>query len=124
MDGIQPIESTRELLLEGMYMHHCVGGYIEAILSGQRYIYRVTKPERATLEIRQTGPGVWEQGQLKSYCNRTPGEDVAELVQKWLLNNAVTNTPQHAPGDSALLYDQRGPADPEAIPSFVKRSVR
>ena len=119
MDGIQPIESIRELLLESMCMHHCVGSYIEGILSGRCYIYRVTKPERATLEIRQTGPGVWEQAQLKSYCNRPSGENVAEQVQKWLLESASAIAQQHASGVLGPLHGQRGQAGLGDRPDFL-----
>jgi len=83
-NAIQPVGSVRELLLEGMVMHHCVGSYIDAVRSGTCYIYRVTKPERATLEIQRNQSGVWVQAQLKSYCNGRPGMDVVRQVQKWL----------------------------------------
>jgi hypothetical protein len=84
-NGIQPIDSVRELLLEGRIMHHCVGGYIDDVRPGGCYIYRITEPERATLEIRRNASGTWVQGGLASYCNGRPGMDVVMRVREWLL---------------------------------------
>ena len=85
-DKIQPIDSVRELLLEGQIMHHCVGSYIENVLSGDWYIYRIMEPERATLGILLDDmAGIWAVAQLKSYSNSTPSADVVELVYEWLV---------------------------------------
>jgi hypothetical protein len=82
-EGIEPIDSVRELFLEGKLMHHCVGGYIDDVLSGQRYIYRVTGPERATLEIQKNKAGAWEVGQVKTRYNGAPGDEVAKRAREW-----------------------------------------
>ena len=65
-------------------MHHCVGGYIDTVRSGKRYIYRVRAPERATLEIWKNDAGGWEMRQLTTYSNSTPGNDVRRRVREWL----------------------------------------
>jgi hypothetical protein len=83
-EDIQPVDSVRELLLEGRLMRHCVGGYIDKVRSGKCYIYRITAPERATLEILRDEAGAWVQGQLKSYYNSSPSKDVFRLTREWL----------------------------------------
>jgi hypothetical protein len=87
-DAIQPIDSVRELLLEGRIMHHCVGSYIDDVRSGTYYVYRVMEPERATLAIWREASGIWVQGELKSYCDKKPGMAVDRQVQEWLTNSA------------------------------------
>jgi hypothetical protein len=87
-EDIQPVDSVRELMLEGQIMHHCVGGYIEDVCSGRRYIYRVTAPERATLEIQKNKAGVWGLGQVKTRCNGTPGNEVTRRVWEWFSEKA------------------------------------
>jgi hypothetical protein len=82
-EDIQPIDSVRELLLEGKIMRHCAGSYIDAVRSGTCYLYRVTAPERATLEIRKNGAGGWELGQLKTHGNGAPGHDVTQRAREW-----------------------------------------
>lgn len=96
-DDIQPIDSVGELLLEGQIMHHCVGSYINTVRSGGCYIYKILKPERATLEIIVSKTGDWRVSQLKSYCNSAPSAHTFKHVQKWLIEKSRKDVSTVAP---------------------------
>lgn len=50
--GIQQLETTYDLYLDGKEMHHCVGQYADACKKGTCYIYSVrTETSRSTVEI-------------------------------------------------------------------------
>ena len=80
---IEPILNEEMLCVEGLTMHHCVASYAEAVRNRRRYIYKVLKPARATLELIADRKG-WTVGQIKGYCNADVGSDVIEAVRDWL----------------------------------------
>jgi hypothetical protein len=82
-DDIQPIASLYELRKEGVTMHHCVASYAKRVLNGQSYIYRVLKPERATLELQNRG-NYWILGQLRCIINKQPAEETKSKVVEWM----------------------------------------
>lgn len=84
--GIEPISTVLDLLEEGSCMHHCVGSYVEKIRSGHSYIYKVTFPERSTLELRRYPGKHWHIGQAKGYCNHNVSMETTKYIQKWLTN--------------------------------------
>ncbi|MDL2267506.1 PcfJ domain-containing protein [Desulfovibrio sp. OttesenSCG-928-G15] len=84
-DTIFPIDTVRELLIEGKVMHHCVGGYVSSVRAGECYIYRMIEPERVTIELRQTAKGRWRAAQVTSYCNRKPALSTLRALDNWLL---------------------------------------
>lgn len=96
---IQPIRNEGELINEGKLMHHCVGGYGSKIHNGTCYIYRVLKPERATLEILGSGKSV-RIGQLNLACNQVPLEETLLEVARWIENFRKNY------GKSAFVPDQ------------------
>lgn len=87
-ESIVPVDTVRELLVEGKIMHHCVGGYVSKVRAGACYIYRMTEPERVTIELRQDGKGRWLPAQVKSYCNRQPAKAAYMALEKWLLKSS------------------------------------
>jgi len=54
--NIVHISKVRDLLAEGEEMAHCVGGYVDRVMSGDVFIYRIFEPERATLGNRSANP--------------------------------------------------------------------
>ena len=85
---IVPIRDAGELYDEGMEMHHCVSSYVDAVMQKQCYIYAVTKPQRATLEIRFDGapsgpPSNVALRQLKLKRNILPSREILSLVNIW-----------------------------------------
>jgi hypothetical protein len=81
-DTIVPITSIEELAAEGRAQRNCVADYAASIFAGDRYVYRVLAPERATLEIRLGGI-VPELGQLKLARNREPSRATFAAVRRW-----------------------------------------
>lgn len=82
-EAIHPIVSEEDLWVEGKLMGHCVGSYADEVRSGKRYVYRVLRPERATIELR------WERSRLvvnqfKLVRNEEPSRESWLAVHAWL----------------------------------------
>lgn len=80
---ITPILSWEGLMAEGQIMHHCVASYRHQVQAGQSYIYRVLRPERATLEIKGREQNLYI-AQLKLSNNRAPSTETRQAVDAWL----------------------------------------
>ena len=85
-DSIVPLRTALELSIEGNRQHNCVNGYANRVHSGKCYIYRVLKPQRATLSIVKTAAGEWAIGELLSACNNPIEEATRKAVSDWLSN--------------------------------------
>lgn len=79
---IIPITTINELQEEGKEMYNCVGSYVEKIMNRECYIYRVLRPERATLEISDT-TDMHHIRQLKLAHNREPAAETWAKVRYW-----------------------------------------
>jgi len=82
-NNIYPILTFEDLLAEGRLMHHCVGGYVNKINNGSSYVYRVLKPERATLEIIGQGKNA-KIGEFRRLYNQSPSARTYLCVKNWL----------------------------------------
>ena len=82
-NNICPILTFEDLLAEGRLMHHCVGGYVNKINNGGSYVYRVLRPERATLEIIGQGRNV-KIGEFRRLYNQSPSAGTYLAVKNWL----------------------------------------
>lgn len=83
-DGsITPLTSSSALDKEGEAMHHCVAAYGPLVQMGSLYIYRVLRPQRATVELRMDGRE-WQLGQLKGRDNREVSDGTRQAVVAWL----------------------------------------
>ena len=80
---IIPLTTYTMLCDEGRQQHNCVASYINAVIQGRSFIYRVLSPERCTLELAPRN-GRWEAVQLRAACNRTPSEETRDAVNRWL----------------------------------------
>ena len=65
-------------------MAHCVGGYVERVMSGDVFIYRIFEPERATLEVERMPDGKFRIVQVKLYKNRNVSNMTLMLLKDWL----------------------------------------
>ena len=82
-EEIQAIQTHRELWEEGRRQHNCVATYVGRVTSGSVYIYRVLKPQRATLAIvRQRA--WWHIEELKGTCNQPVDQATFQAVKVWL----------------------------------------
>ena len=76
-ENIQPILTPDDLHAEGREMGHCVGVYDERVARGHCFIYRVTSPVRATMEIFLSDRHRWSPGQLSQAGNKPVPKNVA-----------------------------------------------
>ncbi|MFP5383574.1 MAG: PcfJ domain-containing protein [Gammaproteobacteria bacterium] len=81
---IQPVLSIAELREEGRTMHHCVATYAERIIRGSGYVYRVMRPERATLYLEKDAVGHWRARELRLACNRSVTRLTRYRVIDWV----------------------------------------
>ena len=97
---IEPIMTGEGLVAEGLTQHNCVASYARRILSREIYIYRVLRPERATLCIARQPDGNWIEQELATSYNQPASSKTAEAVHDWLLMHAVRG--QGAEADASV----------------------
>ena len=81
---IEPITDALMLHEEGRRQHNCVLSLLDDVTSGRSFIYRVLRPERATLEIVRHEDGYWTLRQLLAACNRPVRAETTARVEEWL----------------------------------------
>lgn len=89
-EDIVPITDAGQLLEEGRAQRNCVGGYALRVASGKVFIYRVLRPERATLSLRLVADGEWEIEQLLRACNQPVSPATIIAVLRWLARESVS----------------------------------
>ena len=87
---IVPICTVEELIHEGNSQNNCVATYAERVQYGGIFIYRVLKPERATLSIVESADGDWQIGELKRRSNTPVSRITKQLVEGWLDEYALS----------------------------------
>lgn len=87
---IIPIDTLEDLTAEGRLQNNCVATYAQRILHRHTYIYRVLKPERATLSIVRGPHGDWEIDELERRENSSASDATWRFVQAWLDEHALS----------------------------------
>jgi hypothetical protein len=87
---IVPIETLEELTAEGRQQNNCVATYAQRIQHRHTFIYRVLKPERATLSIVRGPDGDWEIDELERRENTGTSDATWRFVQAWLDEHALS----------------------------------
>ena len=87
---IVPIRTLTELIEEGRAQSNCVATHAERIQSRYTFIYRVLKPERATLSIVRCADGDWAIGELKRHSNARVSPVTQQWVESWLEEHALS----------------------------------
>jgi hypothetical protein len=87
---IKPILTMDELVREGHLQDNCVATYAEQIRRRSTFIYRVLRPERATLSIRKGDDGDWRISELKARSNTPVSEITRRTVAAWLERFALS----------------------------------
>ncbi len=82
-EDIQAIQTHRGLWDEGRQQHNCVATYVKRVTSGYIYVYRVLKPQRATLAIARNRDR-WHIDELKGTCNQPVDQKTLQAVTAWL----------------------------------------
>lgn len=81
---IKPILTVAALIEEGAAQNNCVATYAERIRRRTTFIYRVLRPERATLSIVKGDDGDWRIGELESRGNTKVSAITRQSVESWL----------------------------------------
>jgi hypothetical protein len=91
-EDIQPLTHLDEFLDEGRSMHNCVASYVPQVAAYRTFVYRVLRPERATLAIRFTH-GRWSISELLADRNRPVQPATKRKVQGWIDELGGTRVP-------------------------------
>lgn len=82
-DNIQYIRFNKELIQEGIEMNHCVAGYVENIMKGRYFVYKVLSPQRATLGLFVIN-GKLTVDQVKLKNNQKVSKSTLDMIKAWL----------------------------------------
>ena len=88
---IEPITSRDELLEESERQRHCVATYVLSIENRRRAVYRVLRPERATLSLRSRD-GQWEIEELRARANTPVRPETEAAVKAWFKDARTSGT--------------------------------
>jgi len=81
---IEHISKVGDLLDEGVVMKHCVGGYVDRVMGGDVFIFRVHAPERATMAVQRLADGKYRIEQVKLYRNGAVSKETFNNLNNWL----------------------------------------
>ena len=79
---IIPLTTPQAIIREGRNQENCVVTYIKKVITGDCYLYKVLRPERATLSLERNGAN-WEIGELKTKFNKKPSTETYLKVKLW-----------------------------------------
>jgi hypothetical protein len=83
--AIRPLTTPEALQEEGRTMRHCIASYDRRVRRQGVFVYRVLRPERATLSIRwDWARGGWTIDQLRGPGNRPVQSATERAVLHWL----------------------------------------
>jgi hypothetical protein len=92
-ETIIPLTSTQALWEEGRRQRNCLRSnlsYVDKVLNGTLYIYRVLDPERCTLAISRKYRNSWGISELKGLSNWSVKTATREHIKAWLSANQVS----------------------------------
>jgi hypothetical protein len=78
------LRSPESLVEEGRLQHNCVAGYAPRVAEGDTYIYRIVRPQRATLSLVRWPGGDWRIGELFLAANYAVSAGTRQEVYRWL----------------------------------------
>jgi hypothetical protein len=87
---IVPICTIEDLIEEGRAQDNCVATYAERVQSRRTFIYRVLRPERATLSIVLGDDGDWAISELERRGNTGVANRTWRWVESWLEEHAMS----------------------------------
>jgi len=85
-DDIVALRSPLDLRDEAEHQRNCLAWdfWADACYAGEMYVYRITKPERASVAIERRPGGRWRINELKGRFNRAPQPATVGAVRAWL----------------------------------------
>lgn len=82
-ENIEPVASQMDLIQEGKEMHHCIASHLRSVVDGKFAVYRMTKPERLTIEVLVMGDGQCFLKEVRGKYNKLPSQQSMEIVERW-----------------------------------------
>ena len=70
-------------------MRNCVAGYAPRVENRRAYVYRVLRPERATLALTRATSRSWKIGELYLAGNVDVAAQTRSAVTTWLASRAL-----------------------------------
>ncbi|UZE94811.1 hypothetical protein [Alkalimarinus alittae] len=86
-DHIKPISKYYDILRESEEQEHCVQNYHEMVLDGSTYFYKITRPQRATIQLNVEDSGKIYLEDIKLKHNTTPSAEIEHVIYEWLLSS-------------------------------------
>lgn len=83
---IEPLSTVYDVVLEGERMRNCVASYARAAAERRVALYRVLRPQRATLSLVARRRR-WRIDELRLAANRTPSWECYASVEQWIRAN-------------------------------------
>jgi hypothetical protein len=81
---IEPIRSPRELFQEATAQHNCLFVHLQKVAAGDVAIYRILKPERASVMLRRSGNESWDLTEFLAARNRPVKRETIWVVCAYL----------------------------------------
>ena len=82
-DGISPILNVADLCEEAREQRNCVASLAWDVTDRSLFVYRMHKPERATVALRQDS-GVWTLSEVAAAGNRPVSSEAHAAIGEWL----------------------------------------
>lgn len=93
--AIEPIRDFVNLAEEGDSQANCAVMYVSSILANEAYVYRLLRPDRATLVLQRSGPtGPWALADLRCSHNTAPTDASLAFVKTWIDDAQASNDPK------------------------------
>ena len=85
-DNIVPITSQAELIREGREMRHCIASHLNRVVDGKFAVYRMTAPERLTIEVLNLGGGQLVLREVRGKWNKPPSQESMTIIDRWFVS--------------------------------------
>jgi hypothetical protein len=84
--NVMPLDSAKELALDGYRQHHCIGSYAHECVQGRYRAYTLIEPDgtRSTVGLYLGSDGNWSIDQHRGKYNSTPTDVAADAAKRLL----------------------------------------
>lgn len=80
---MEPLRNEEQLRIEGAVQRNCTGRLGDHVAEGRIYLYRMLRPERATVAVAPTGDGGWRLSEIKAAENREVDAATVAAALRW-----------------------------------------
>ena len=64
-------------------MHHCIASHLKSVVDGKFAVYRMTAPERLTIEVFVMSGGQLVLREVRGKCNHLPSDASNSIIEAW-----------------------------------------